>query len=70
MSEQCLPEDRKKLHSKIRGGLIARGTSFAAWCKERGVKPPNAYQAVMGVWVGPKASALVEELKQAAGVSE
>ena len=70
MSNANISEDRKKLHSKIRGGLVARGTSFTAWCKERGVKHQNAYQAVMGVWGGPKASALVEELKQAAGVSE
>ena len=38
MTANCLHEDRKKLHSKIRGGLIARGTSFTAWCKERGVQ--------------------------------
>lgn len=55
---------------RIRAGFVVQGTSLTAWCKERGVRHQNARKALDGVWTGPKAAALVEEILQAAGADE
>lgn len=52
----------------IRAGFVAQGTSLNAWCLAEGVKPTNAYKALAGKWTGPKATALIERLAQAARV--
>jgi hypothetical protein len=55
---------------RVRAGFVAKGTSFTAWCKGRGVKHQNARKAITGEWHGPKAAAIVAEILAAAGVDE
>lgn len=57
-------------HRRVRAGLIAKGTSFTAWCEANGIKHQNARKALLGQWVGPKATQIVERALDAAGVAE
>lgn len=50
-------------NNEIRAAFVARGTSFHAWCKERGIDPHNARKAILGVWTGPKASAIINAIE-------
>lgn len=59
--------DGKQLMLEIRMGLTGRGTSFAKWCTENGIKRQNARAAVLGEWTGPKARQVVHMLRSAAG---
>lgn len=57
-----------ELYQKVRGGLIARGTTLSAWCREYGYNPTNARSALVGGWNGPKGRALRQRLAKEAGV--
>lgn len=57
------------LHLKVRAGFITQGTTFSAWCRERGVNTGNARAALIGSWDGPKGRALRENLLDASGVT-
>ncbi|HBP5178750.1 TPA: hypothetical protein L5670_000050 [Pseudomonas aeruginosa] len=56
----------KGLLDHVRAGFVARGTSLNKWCEEQGILYPNARQALIGSWNGPKGIALRERLIQAA----
>lgn len=49
----------------VRAGFVAQGSSLNAWCIANGVDPNNARKALIGKWVGPKASILTERLERA-----
>jgi len=51
---------------KVRVAFMTRGSSLHAWCKANLVAMPNARAALLGEWVGPKATALVERITKAA----
>lgn len=68
MSHTSLPEPSRDLLRKIKASFILRGTTMAAWCRENGVNPPNAREAVMGTWDGPAGRALRGRLCQVAGL--
>lgn len=38
----------KELLWEVRGRFIQRGESLTAWCKENGIKQPNAYKYLRG----------------------
>ena len=57
-----------ELMLEIKAGFIRQGTSFTQWCRENDVDRQNARVAILGGWRGPKASALIEKITQAAGV--
>lgn len=52
----------------VRGGLVTKGTSLHQWCIENGIRYPNARQALIGTWNGPKGSELRKRLLKAAGL--
>lgn len=54
------------LYLRVRIGFISQGTTLAAWCKERSIYPTNAKSAIVGVWDGPKARELRDQIVQAA----
>lgn len=58
-----------ELYQKVRGGLIARGTTLSAWCREYGYNPTNARSALVGGWNGPKGKALRQRLAEEAGIA-
>lgn len=70
VDELTLPENLEKRYKRVRAGFVGQGTSLSAWCKAHEVKHQNAHKALMLTWTGPKASALVDEILNAVGVSE
>jgi hypothetical protein len=58
------------LHFRVRAGFVAQGTSLKSWCREQGITPSNARDALIGRWNGPKGIALRARLIKAAGVRE
>jgi hypothetical protein len=54
--------------SQIRAGFVSQGTSLHAWCQTNGIDTQNARKAIVGIWTGPKATALVARIEGAAGV--
>jgi len=70
MSSANISDKSLERQRRIRAGFALKGTSLHAWCKVRGIKHQNARKAIVGEWTGPKASALVTEILQAAGVDE
>ena len=58
------------LLTTVRARLIAKGTSLHRWCSENEVLYPNARQALIGSWNGPKGVALREKIAKAAGIGE
>ena len=54
------------LYTAVRSLFIQRGTTFNAWCRERGVDRNWAKAAVQGRRNGPKAEALRREIAMAA----
>lgn len=60
--------DPSGLYKKIRAAFVADGSSLHSWCQENGVAMQNARSAILGTWNGPKATALVEQIKSAVGI--
>ena len=54
--------------AEIRAGFVLQGSSFHAWCTQNGIDTHNARKAVTGKWKGPKATALILQLSEAARV--
>lgn len=50
-------------NNEVRAAFVARGTSFHAWCRKIGIDPHNARKAVLGVWSGPKATAILKRIE-------
>ncbi len=68
MEEKLIPGSC--LLTSVRSCLIAKGTSLHRWCNENEVLYPNARQALIGSWNGPKGVALREKIAKAAGLNE
>ncbi len=68
MDELLIPGNR--LLANVRSCLIAKGTSLHRWCHENSVLYPNARQALIGSWNGPKGVALRKQIIKAAGLVE
>lgn len=64
------PTPSLDLHLRVRAGFVSKGTSLKRWCKEQGITPSNARDALIGRWNGPKGIALRSRLVQEAGVKE
>lgn len=58
--------DDKARYLKVRLAFISRGTSLHAWCGANGIAMQNARAALIGLWQGPKAAALVAKIVEAA----
>jgi hypothetical protein len=56
------------LYLEVRIGFLRRGKTLSGWCRERGVFPSNARQALVGAWRGPKGQELKAELIRESGV--
>ncbi len=56
----------KPLLDRVRAGFVAQGTSLNAWCTENAVSYPNARQALIGSWNGPKGVAVRQRIVEAA----
>ena len=69
MSDVNIAEELRHRHRLVRAGFIAQGSSFQAWCVREGVTRQNAGKALMNQWKGPKASALVARILEAAKVA-
>ena len=52
----------------IRSQCVLRGSSFAAWCAERGLSLGFASQVARGLKGGPAAERIVRELREEFGV--
>lgn len=50
----------------VRTGFIHQGSTFKAWCRQRGVDPGYAHRVINGHTNGPKAQMLREEILAAA----
>jgi hypothetical protein len=72
MSHLTPPPDRlgEGLYRKVRAGFVAQGRSLRSWCIANRVARQNAQKALVGLWRGPKADALVARLLLEAGVRE
>lgn len=60
--------DKEGLYRKVRGGLIAKGSSLTEWCEQQGVLRQTAYKALVGERNGPKAQQLRTQLAAEVGV--
>ena len=69
MSNVSLYDNLLLRHRLVRAAFVAKGTSFKAWCEKEGVKRQNADTALMDQWKGPKASAIVARILEAAGIA-
>lgn len=58
------------LMNKVRAGMTLQNTTVSAWCRQHGVNPSAARQAIYGTWAGPKGQALRAQLLKAAGVRD
>ena len=56
------------LLATVRAGFIAQGSSLHKWCVEHQVQYPNARQALIGSWSGPKGISLRNKIVEAARV--
>lgn len=70
MPSATVPNKTEERQRRVRAGFVVQGTSLTAWCRARGVKHQNARKALAGEWKGPKASALIREILQAAGLDK
>lgn len=68
MEEQLKPGSQ--LLTDVRSCLVAKGTSLHRWCHDNSVLYPNARQALIGSWNGPKGIALRKQIIKAAGLAE
>lgn len=66
----AITNNLRERHRRIRGALVAQGTSFDAWCRREGITRQNAAKALLGQWTEPTATALVARILAAAGVAE
>ena len=57
------------LYLQVRAGLILKGTTFGAWCRENGIRHTNAKAALVGAWNGPKGREVRRQLLIASGVA-
>jgi len=57
-----------ELYNHVRAGFTSHGTSFHRWCNENDVSRQNATTALLGGWRGPKATALIKRIIDAAGL--
>lgn len=64
------PEPSKALVRDVRAGFIRQGSTFTAWCRENGLRPGNARQALLGSWDGPKGQALRRRIVRAAAIEQ
>jgi hypothetical protein len=58
-----MKEQNIQRNNRVRAAFVARGTSFHAWCTQNGIDSHNARKAVLGIWSGPKAQAIIEKIK-------
>ena len=74
-----ITDNLRERHRRIRGALVAKGTSFDAWCRQEGashldrratITRQNADKALLGQWKGPTATALVARILATGGVPE
>lgn len=65
---ETTPRTGNALRMAVRGGLLLRGTTLAAWCYEHGVKPSWAFQVLDGRRDGAAARRLIRRLKRASGL--
>lgn len=65
-----IPRPGRDLYDLVRGGLIQRGSSLAAWCDEAGESYSSARSALVGIANGPGSRRLRDRLIQAAGLTE
>lgn len=56
------------LLNQVRAGFISRGSTLHRWCLLNDVLYPNARQALMGAWNGPKGARLRELIIKESGV--
>lgn len=59
-----------ELLKAVRVGFVLKGTSFSAWCGEKGINRRNAAVALLGGWRGPRGRAIARRVAKAAGVGE
>jgi hypothetical protein len=60
-----------ELQRRVRQGIINNGArSYAAWCREHGVRRTTANFALLGQRNGPMARALRARLIEAAGLAD
>ncbi len=52
--------------NRIRAGFIAQGSSYHEWCRQKGVLPSSARQAVLGAWDGKKGREMRAQIIEAA----
>lgn len=56
------------LHRQVRAGFVRQGTTLKGWCREQGITPSNARDALIGRWDGPKGRALRRKVIKAAQI--
>ena len=62
-----MKEQNIQRNNRVRAAFVARGTSFHAWCTQNGIDSHNARKAVLGIWPGPKAQAIIEKIESEPG---
>lgn len=58
-----------QLYLRVRAAFIMQGTTFGAWCREKGIHQTNAKSALIGVWNGPKGREVRRQLLIDSGVA-
>lgn len=62
------PAPSLDLHLQVRAAFVLQGTSLKGWCREQGITPSNARDALIGRWNGPKGRALRARVVKASGL--
>ena len=57
-----------QVYRAVRGRLVLQGRSLRLVCLEKGVNRQNARDCLLGLWSGPKAKALFDDLCREAGL--
>jgi hypothetical protein len=58
----------RDLLMQVRAGFLLKHTTLAQWCRESGIHPSAARQAIYGTWDGPKGRVMRARILKAAGV--
>jgi hypothetical protein len=56
------------LYNRVRAAFILRDSNLSSWCKAEGIHQTNAKACLVGMWGGPKGSALRARIIKASGM--
>jgi hypothetical protein len=60
----------RQLYAQVKAGFVLQESSLNRWCKEHKIHRQNARDALLGVWKGDGADALIDRLATDARINQ